>query len=100
MTAPPPYPLMYEEEFLGRSYGGILFLISNKPIAITTCIASCERYAVIKVNSGIIINVYLPCSVTVNSDIILSDVLSEIWSQIGQYLDCYRVLTGDFKVII
>ena len=45
----------------GRPYGGVSFLISNKLIAITTCIASCERYAVIKVNNCLIINVYLPC---------------------------------------
>ena len=62
----------------GGPYGGVSFLISNKLISITTCFASCERYAVIKVNYCLIINVYLPCSGTINRKIILSDVFSEI----------------------
>ena len=82
----------------GRPYGGVSFLISNKLIAIITCIASCERYAIIKVNNCLIINVYLPCSGTANRDIILSDVLSKIWLLREQYLDCYCILAGDFNV--
>ena len=61
---------------LDPSNGGISFLISNKLIVIITCIATCECYAVIKVNNCLIINVYLPCSGTVKNDIILLDVIS------------------------
>ena len=63
------------EVLRGRPYGGVLFLTSNKLIAITTSIASCEHYGVIRVNNCLITNVYLPCSDTVNRDIIMSGVL-------------------------
>ena len=41
---------------------------------------------------------YLLCFGTVNRDIILSDVLSEIWLLRDQYLDCYCILARDFNV--
>ena len=80
----------------GRPCGSVSFLLA---INLLPCsITSCERYAVIKVNNCLILTIYLSFSGTVNRDIILSDVLSQMWPLREQYLDCYCILPVDFNV--
>lgn len=46
----------------GRPFGGTAVLVNKKLAAYATCMASCDRYTVIKIANWMLFNLYMPCS--------------------------------------
>ena len=81
----------------GRPYGGVMTLISDKLRKHTVTVHCDERFVIVKVLSCLFINVYLPCSGTMNRLTACVDLLADIWSWREYYSDCKCVIGGDFN---
>ena len=82
----------------GRPYGGLMFLINKELRKLTETIHYSERYAVIKVENFLVFNVYLPCVGTQNRQLIVDEILSELYSWHEQYASCVCIVCGDLNV--
>jgi len=82
---------------VGRPYGGVSILIKNELRSVTECMSCADRFAVIRVGSVIIINVYLPCSGTADRLSLIDDVLQEAWSWRLKYPNCSVVIGSNFN---
>jgi exonuclease III len=81
----------------GRPFGGVMALVNNKLCSITETLFRADRCTVVKVADLIIINFYLPCSGTVDRQIVCQDTLAEAWAVREQYPDCRCVIGGDLN---
>jgi len=54
-----------------RPFGGVMTLVNKKLKACTEIVCASERFIVVTVGDLVIINVYFPCSGTVNRLLIL-----------------------------
>ena len=70
--------------------------IKNLQSLITTITCS-ERFNIIIVSNILLINVYLPCSGTVDRLSALSAILADIWQWRELYIDCVCIICGDFN---
>jgi Reverse transcriptase (RNA-dependent DNA polymerase)/Endonuclease/Exonuclease/phosphatase family len=82
----------------GRPFGGTAILINKKHIASTTCVATGDRFSVIKLSNWLIINVYMPCTGTPHRDLLYREVLLELQALICDHPDCNFLIGGDFNV--
>jgi len=82
---------------IGRPYGGTAILVKNDLLHVCTCIAVAERYVIIKIGDLLCINVYLPCTGTIDGQLICSDVLNNIALWRSQHTDCGCIFGGDFN---
>jgi len=82
----------------GRPFGGVVILTKNNLRKHTVMVHCEERFAVVKVFNYLFINVYLPCSGTVDRLSICDNVLASIWSWRERYTDCECLVAGDFNV--
>ena len=82
----------------GRLISGVSFLINKNLLKFTAYVVSAERYAAVRINDCLLMNVYLPCSGKPNTSLIISDILFEVLSLREQYPDCYIVISGDLNV--
>jgi hypothetical protein len=82
----------------GRPFGGALILIKNSLLSICECILASERFVIVKVGNIIVINVYLPCTGTIDRELICDDILAEISSWKSKYSSCGCLIGGDFNV--
>jgi len=81
---------------IGRPYG-VSILIKNELRSVTECMFCTDRFVVVRVGDVIIINVYLPCSGTVDRLSIVDGVLQEAWSWRLECPDCSVIIGGDFN---
>ena len=65
----------------GRPFGGVMILIKKTLRKYTTTIRCDERFVISKVYNYLFIDVYLPCSGTVNRYASYKDLLADIWSR-------------------
>ena len=65
-----------------------MILVKNELMAVCECINVSERYVVVKVGNLLCINVYLPCSGTLDRDLIYEAVLDELCYWRNEYADC------------
>ena len=72
----------------GRPFGGIMTLISKTLRKQTVTIHCEERFSVVKVFNRLFINVYLPCSGSIDRVEVYNDLLADIWSWRERYSDC------------
>lgn len=82
---------------IGRPFGGVATLIKNKWRRNVKVICTSERCVVIKVFDCVIINVYMPCSGTVNRVQIVEENLELIRQQFEIHGECQFILGGDFN---
>ncbi len=82
---------------IGRPYGGTATLVKNDLLNVCTCINVAERYVIIKIGDLLCINVYLPCTGTIDGQLICSDVLNNIALWRSQHTDCGCIFGGDFN---
>jgi len=82
---------------IGRPFGGAIILVKNELLSAAECIYTAERFVIVRVGNLVIINVYLPCSGTVDRELIYNDLFAEIsaWKTKYDYCDC--ILAGDFN---
>lgn len=81
----------------GRPFGGIVFLVKKNLRSSTEVVYCCERFAIIKVASFLIVNVYFPCSGTTNRLLLLDDLLCELQTWIDKYSCVDLIIAGDFN---
>jgi exonuclease III len=82
---------------LGRPYGGTVILVKNDFMNVCVCVAVAERYVVIKIGDLLCINVYLPCTGTIDRQLICEDVLNNVALWRSHYSECGCILGGDFN---
>jgi len=81
----------------GRPFGGVMTLISNNLRKYTETIYSDERFVIVKIGRHLFVNVYFPCSGTVDRLVVYENVLSDIAEWYDRYRDCECVIAGDFN---
>ena len=82
----------------GRPFGGVAILIKNSLRKVTRTIHCSDRYAIVKVNECLFVNIYLPCSGTTDRQLLCDNILSEIDAWLSCYHGCGIVIAGDFNV--
>jgi exonuclease III len=82
----------------GRPFGGTAILVNKKHISSTTCITTSERFSVIKLYNWLIITVYMPCTGTLNRELLYRDILIELQALICDHSMCNFLIGGDFNV--
>ena len=82
----------------GRPFGGAMIMIKKELRQLTETVFCSNRYAIVRVANLLFINVYLPCSGTLNRLTICQDLLVEIWSWCEQFSHCQCIFAGDFNV--
>ena len=81
----------------GRPFGGVMILI-NKNLRKHAITVHCEeRFTIVKLFNYLLINVYLPCTGTVDRHTVCDDLLANIWSWREHYNDCECLIAGDFN---
>jgi endonuclease/exonuclease/phosphatase family metal-dependent hydrolase len=81
----------------GRPFGGIMFLIKNSLRKITETIYSCDRFAIIKISSFIVVNVYFPCHGTKNRSVILNELLTDLQGWLDRFSMYNIIVAGDIN---
>jgi len=61
------------------------------------CVAVAERFVVIKIGNLLCVNVYLPCTGTIDRQLICEDVLINVALLRSMYPDCGCIFGGDFN---
>ena len=82
---------------VGRPFGGVIMLISNKLRGITQTVHCDERFVVVKIADKLLVNVYLPCQGTPDRVVMCEDLLAQISSWCERYSGCELVIAGDFN---
>ena len=62
-----------------------------------TCVAVAERYVIIKIGDVLCVNVYLPCTGTVDKQLRCEDLLVNVALLRSMYPDCGCIFGGDFN---
>ena len=81
----------------GRPYGGVMCLISESLRKITETVVATDRYAIFKLGSYIVCNVYLPCTGTEDRRLICNDLLADLASWCDNYANNDFIIAGDFN---
>jgi len=81
----------------GRPFGGTAILINKMHAAATVNLVANERYNVIKLFNWLIINVYLPCSGTLDRNYLYTALLSELQIIIDENSENNVFIGGDFN---
>lgn len=84
--------------FYGRPYGGTAIIMKREFASLALNIISNERLTVVKFSNWLLFNVYMPCSGTVNRQLLYDDILQEIQALISAYPTCNYLIGGDFNV--
>jgi len=63
---------------IGRPYGGVVTLIRNELLSECECLYTAERLVVVRISNILLCNVYLPCTGTVDRDLICDDVFAQV----------------------
>jgi len=62
----------------GLPYGGIAILVKNSLHKLTKCIHCSDRYAIVQIGDCLFVNMYLPCSGTVDRELICDSILNKV----------------------
>ena len=81
----------------GRPFGGVAILINKSLQKFTRTIISSDRYCVVKIYNFVIVNVYFPCTGTVDRLLIIDALLNEISCIFADYPDCTVLMGGDMN---
>ena len=84
----------------GRPFGGVMILVNKALRRFTTTIHCDERFNIVKVFNRLFINVYFPCSGTVNRLTSYTNLLADIWAWREHYTDCKCIIAGDFNSVL
>ena len=86
------------DPFYGRPYGGVAILIKKKLMPFTVNVFTADRMIAVKIADWLLINVYMPCSVTDNRQLLYADLLVELRALILSHGDCGIMIGGDLIV--
>ena len=81
----------------GRPFGGVLFMIKHELRNSVELIACAERHAIIRVSNCVVVNLYLPCTGTVDRMPIVEDILIDSLSICDRFPECNYIFVGDFN---
>ena len=81
----------------GRPFGGVMILVNKNLRKITETIHSDERFAIVKIGQHLLVNVYFPCSGTINRSVVYENLLSDIAMWCDRYPGCKFIIAGDFN---
>lgn len=81
----------------GRPFGGVAILIKNKFASCTVNVMNCDRLSIVKIANYLVINVYMPCTGTVDRLTLYCDLLSELQAVIDSNSNCDCIIGGDFN---
>ena len=81
----------------GRPFGGIAMLINNNLQKFTRTVYSADRCVIVKLFDYLLVNVYLPCSGTLDRLLIIEDIFNELTEQLSNFSDCVIVIGGDWN---
>jgi len=81
----------------GRPFGGVMMLINKDLQRFTQTLYSSERCIIVKILNYLLVNVYLPCTGTVNRLLLIEDVLNDISNYLSDYRGCTLLIGGDFN---
>ena len=82
---------------VGRPFGGVVTLITNRLRNITQTVHCDERFSIVKIADTLIVNVYLPCHGTQDRIILCDDLLAQVSSWCDRYSGCDLIVAGDFN---
>ncbi len=82
----------------GTPFGGTAILINTMHLSSTTCIATGDRFSVIKLFNWLIITVYMPCTGTLHRDLLCREILVELQTLICDHSECNFLIGGDLNV--
>jgi len=82
----------------GRPYGGVMTLVKQNLAKFVQLIYSSDRFVILRIRDYIVINLYLPCTGTIDRLLIIEDVLHEVDLQCENMLhSCTFLVGGDFN---
>jgi len=83
---------------IGRPYGGVVTLIRNEQLlSECECLYTAERLVVVRISNILLCNVYLPCTGTVDRELICEDLIAQVSAWMARFPSCGWVLAGDFN---
>jgi len=82
----------------GRPYGGTAMLINKQHLSYSFCVATSDRFTVVKLYNWLLITVYLPCIGTPQCELLYTENLLELQAIINDHAECDCLIGGDFNV--
>ena len=64
------------------------------------CLCTAERLVVVRISNILLCNVYLPCTGTVDRELICEDVIAQVSAWRAKFPNCGWVLAGDFNSVL
>jgi len=81
----------------GRPFGGTAILVNKRHFTRVVNLLSCDRYTAVKVANWLLITVYMPCSGTIQRDLLYGDILHELQLLLDAHPNCSWLIGGDFN---
>ena len=85
---------------IGRPYGGVVTLIRNELLSECECLYTAERLVVVRISNILLCNVYLPCTGTLDRDLVCEDVIAQVLAWRAKFPDYGWILAGDFNSVL
>jgi len=82
---------------VGRPYGGAFILLKTELLSVSECIHAAERFVIVRVGNVIFVNIYLPCTGTVDRELISDEIFAEISAWKSKFNYCGCIVAGDFN---
>ena len=89
-------PCIRSGPLIGRPFGVTAILINKMHALYSTNIVSSERFTAIKIIDWLFITVYMPCTSTLQRDVLYAELLSEIQALIDIHSNCDVLIGGGF----
>lgn len=81
----------------GRPFGGTAIIVKKQLAPFVQLVYTAERYTVVRVHTWLIFSLYLPCTSSIDRDLIYEDIFREIGGIRKQFDDCKCLITGDLN---
>ena len=82
---------------IGRPFGEVMTLVNKRLRNLTETICCEERFVIIKIADYLCVNIYLPCTGSINRLSICEAVLYDVCSWLERYPNCPFIIAGDFN---